>query len=390
MRSENSEIRLRSSAAPSGPLLKRIPNTAFGIPLGLSGHSILWKAAYARGFIGISSLHLNWFFWVSGAVAAAVVLACIVIKRCTNASLVAEEWRHPVRVHFFNAPHLILMMLCLGIPINVSINMVSLRVLWGVSALSQTLITQSIYQRWMFDQASKLSSARPQFLLSTVGWFLLAALGIVADLHSAWGLNLPAFCSGIGAMFYVMVVIAIFNSLHDYPTEKGSPALFLLIAPASVACTVVDSLTGEFGILPSAIFGWCLVLLLLLARIGPTILRRPPVLGVYWAYVFPLAGLATAACKLDASEESSGSRYLAIALLLLAAISLVVVFSRMMWHTILALRGSEVWGDPLLGEQPNEPPGEERLDREGHPSAVEGAGEPLESEQDIEAAARSR
>ena len=51
----------------------------------------------------------------------------------------------------------------------------------------------------------------------------------------------------------------------------------------------------EFGEASRALLGISIFLLLVLVRVGPTILAQPNVFGAYWAYVFPVSTLATAA-----------------------------------------------------------------------------------------------
>ena len=63
--------------------------------------------------------------------------------------------------------------------------------------------------------------------------------------------------------------------------------MFLLIAPPSVGVTALDLMNGDtsdFSLAAEMLLGWVFVLLQLLIRIGPTLVREPAVLGEYWAY----------------------------------------------------------------------------------------------------------
>ena len=42
-------------------------------------------------------------------------------------------------------------------------------------------------------------------------------------------------------------------------------------------------------------------------RFGPRLAAKPEVLGVYWAYIFPLAGMASAAVRAADSEGAAGA-----------------------------------------------------------------------------------
>lgn len=155
-------------------------------------------------------------------------------------------------------------------------------------------------------------------------------------------------------MFYFMVVIANFNGLHKQHDAKGSPSLFLLIAPPSVAAVAIDLFDGDpdtFSTVASIVIGWCLVVFLFLCKIGPEIIKQPSVLGLYWAYVFPLSSLASTLVKYAKAERTKASEILAVFFVCLAVLALAVVFLRMTYHQYLCLRGKTQWGDPLLTTQ---------------------------------------
>jgi tellurite resistance protein TehA-like permease len=196
--------------------------------------------------------------------------------------------------------------------------------------------------------ASLTSTAKPPFLISTVGWFLLTVLGQGAKIEQDWGVALPSFCFGAGTFLYIIVVIVLFNGSKF---DRGSPALFLLIAAPALAVSALDIFDEdptEFSQAAEFVLGWCLVVVLLLCRVGPTIAERPPVLGMYWAYVFPLSGLASATIRYAKVRKSTASEVMATVFLVVAALALVIVFCRSSMHAYLVLRGRDEWGDPQL------------------------------------------
>jgi tellurite resistance protein TehA-like permease len=198
------------------------------------------------------------------------------------------------------------------------------------------------------DSAALTSIAKVQFLLSVIGWFLLALLGQIAEIEQDWGLALPSFCFGAGVMLYIIVVTVLFNGSKF---DKGTPGLFLLFSPPAVAVTVLDNFNGdptEFSQAAEFVLGWCLVVVLLLIRLGPTICMRPPVLGTYWAYVFPLSGLASAMIEYATKQKSTASEVMATVFLVVAALAKFIVLSRFIMHSYVVLRGRDEWGDPLI------------------------------------------
>ena len=216
-----------------------------------------------------------------------------------------------------------------------------------------------------------------------IGWFLLAVLGERCGVAEASGVELPLFAFGVGALFLAIAYVSVFQAFSlpaaptppdtppppspraakrgggvedacDAPpagawaaaapreprasfavlrpqplTQRGKPALFLLLAPPSVAGLFL--LERGDGASASAVFGAMLFLLLLLVRSGPIFLsRRPAAFGEFWAYCFPLSALATLATNLYAARGGTrAAGVLAAALVCLATCTLGAVIARM-------------------------------------------------------------
>lgn len=344
--------------APATSKLRRFPNTAVGISLGVCGNSVMWynlaSTAFTRRALGDAAHHLNWLFWVTGIVVLVCFVVAYMLKFMHHSDVVRSEFDHPVRAHFFNGPTIALCMLSLGTPAEAR-NVHVLRAMWVLEAVLQCALTQILYARWLFSATATLSNARPQYLLSTVVWLLLAVLAQATGLDEAWQLPLSAWVFGIGTVLYALVVIALFLGIGNAPGEKGQPALFLLLAPSSVMAMALAGFNGGvFGTASSACVGFNLAMLAVLIKLGPQLLAKPIVLGQYWAYVFPLAAFATAAIQQaqsgargTAGDESVPAQLMAWVLVGMATCALGVVMARMSWHQMGVLRGSEVWGDPI-------------------------------------------
>lgn len=324
--------------------------------MGLAGNAIMWKAVGAADVFNAESMDtqvVNEVLWVAALAVALIVALCYCYKAARYWELVRQEWKCAVRVHFMNAPHLLAIMLAMGAPPRIEVTQRTMQIVFGVGLACQTFITQFIYDHWLFNPESNISAAKPPFLLSTVGWFLLANLGLAAKIPETWGLALPQFCLGIGAMFYLMVTFAILNSLHHSRQQmRGSPSLTLLLAPPSVGTIALDMLDGDptsFSTAASFVLGWILVLFLLFAKIGPRIAQDPGVLGEYWAYVFPLAAVATSWIRYAAVVSTTGATVVAAFFWSIAMVALLAVLVRMFLHTYRCIRHQAQWGDPVLG-----------------------------------------
>ena len=350
-------VPLEGPTACAAPPLRRFPNTSIGIALGFAGNSLLWRTLDATPFshdaLGDAARSLNWLLWVAGIVALLLATLALALKAAFHTDVVRAEYRHPVRCHFYCGPHIAILMLALGTPHD-AVHVGSRRAVFASCAVLQAGHATVFYSRWLFSEAATLSVARPPYLLSTVGWFLLAVLAQASELEEAWQLPLAAWCFGAGCVMYSLVVIAVFLGIKDDPGMKGQPALFLLLAPSSVAALALQGFTGGFGAASQAVLGYNMAVLLVLVRLGPQICRKPAVLGTYWAYVFPLAALATcgvqqAGSGVPAGRESFPAQVLAWVLVALASTMLVVVMLRLLNHHTRVLRvGEVVWEDPIL------------------------------------------
>eukprot|EP00936_MAST-01D_sp_MAST-1D-sp1_P002190 g2190.t1 len=375
--------------------LTRLPNTSFGIALGLAGTSLLWRTIavtpLTRSTAGHAAVRANQVFWWCALATFVLLSALYCIKAHFWWTLVRAEWQHPVRVHFFNCPHLVVLVLCLGCPAElIAAGDAPRRTAWLVCCASQLLMTQRIYARWVIDPEGNIGKARPPFLLSTVGWPMLTLLGQALEIDTAWGLDLTAFCFGAGTFFYILVVLNIFVATHGRGVPKArsprqcdrrsagdrtraqeysvppseSPAFFLLLAPASLLANALRGMGVEhdvgggaqagaalvplnFGPAPCAIFGYVIVVMCILLQLGPQLAAKPETLGIYWAYVFPFAALATLGVHYCGARNSRGSEVLAWTLVALSQCALAAVFCRMSWHHHGVVCGNELWEDPV-------------------------------------------
>jgi tellurite resistance protein TehA-like permease len=342
-----------SEDSPAPPVLLRMPNTAFGISMGLGGNAIMWKAAGGARFLTdlIDTTIPNTIFWFAAFIAGVVILLTYLYKLIFHFPMVQMEYKHPVRAHFMNGPNLTLLMVSLAIPNHLSPSTTCLQALFAIGLFFQIVVTQYIYERLMFSCERNFTQAKPQFFLSIIGWFLLTVLGEQADVEAVWGIAVPSFCFGAGMFMYVIVTVDVFNGLH-LGMSQGSPALFLLIAPPSVAAIAIDGLdkeVGDFSVLAQVFLGWALVLMLMLIRLCPRIADKPASLGIYWAYVFPLASLAAACLRYASMTGTMATEIIAAIAMVLATTALFVVVVRLVYHSFLCLQSKARWGDPLLG-----------------------------------------
>ena len=189
------------------------------------------------------------------------------------------------------------------------------------------------------------------YLLTLLIAYCHTTRGETCQIKNAWGIGLPQMCFGAGFILYVIITIFIFNKLHEIRGIKGSPAMFLLIAPPSVGIVSLDMFndgTPGFSLFGEMLLGWVFMLLLLLIRFGPTLLKQPSVFGEYWAYVFPWSAATTATIRYASALQTMSTEVIALVMIALAILALFLVFVRMIYHMYKCYKGDAQWRDPLF------------------------------------------
>lgn len=328
--------------------LRRFPNSAISIALGLGGQSILWKNLSAWKLTKGCSIFaaLNRTFWCGAISSLSIFCSLYAAKSVWHPDVVLKEWRHRVRSNFFGAIAIALCMLGIGAPPQL-MDLTFTRGLWVFTLCYQLVMAIVLYHRLIYSYAASEPPVA-QDLLAVMPWLLLSVLGLQAGVDGWLGLPAAAMCLGVGAFWAVFDYPFILAGVAAGRTAAGSPALFLMLAPPPVAATAIARLSGGFGPFCSGILGATLFLLLFLLLASPRILPRPETMGFYWAYVFPPAALATFAVLLAEAHETPAMNGLAVALCALAVLSVALVLLRMSFQIVLVCRGADQWSDPLV------------------------------------------
>merc|ERR1712226_1334763 len=207
---------------------------------------------------------------------------------------------------------------------------------------------------WMFSEAASLQNAGPTFLLTPVGWVLLCNLGLASKIKEppsagGWGIDLPAFCFGMAVYTFGLAVVSVLQNMPNTKT-KGSPALFLLIAPPALAAGSLRAFNGGvFGIASTCAFGTGLFLELTVLRLSHNVLQKPKVIGQLAGFTLAPAAMGNAAIAYANQEDSDAAKTVAVVLVLISTLLMVGAWTNAVYHQILYFKGKHVWVDPLVG-----------------------------------------
>lgn len=264
--------------------LAHFPVSFFSVVMGLSGLAIAThKLEGAAGFGGTAGTIL---FWTAVSVYAAIMCVYLV-KMVLKPAAVAGEWRHPVRIAFFPASSIGLILLsiaALGVAPGLSFW------LWLAGSLMHFAFTIMVITAWIDHSRYEVVHLNPAWFIPVVGNILVPIAGIRhAPADVSW-----LFFS-VGLLFWLVLLTVVVNRLifHSPLPARLMPTLFILIAPPAVGFISWTTLSGgvdSFGriLFFSAIFFF----LMMVPQLGK--FARLPFTLSWWAYSFPLAALTIA------------------------------------------------------------------------------------------------
>ena len=225
------------------PFLLRFPISAFGMCLGVSSQSILWKtlaSAAPTAFLRVSPVASH-VLWYAAVALTALVSAIYLLKVVFYFEAVRREFHHPVRANFFFAPWIACLFLVLGAPRLVA--EMHHGVWYGLMAPIFCLEIK-IYGQWMSGGQRRLSKvANPSNHLSIVGNFVGALLGAKMGLREG-----PIFFFAVGLAHYVVLFVTLYQRLPTNVTlpKELHPVFFLFVAAPSVASMAWARINGHF------------------------------------------------------------------------------------------------------------------------------------------------
>jgi tellurite resistance protein len=305
--------------------LKNFPITLFATIMGLAGLGIAFdrfdhltgSRLYAGKYIIYATF--AWFCFVSSV---------YLLKLVRYPSEIIGEFKHPVRINFFPAISISMLLLSAGLygymP-NVAI------VLCYMGAVLQIVFTYAIIYIWFYKDI-KLQTMNPSWFIPVVGTIVVpvAGKGILPD-DVLW------FFFSIGIILWPILYTLLKYRLifHEPLPMKLLPTKFIFIAPPAVAFIAYFKLTGSLDPFSRILYFFALFITLMLF----TMFRRfysVPYFVSWWAYTFPMDAIAIATSIMYKLTGNIFYKYLAGFFLIVA----VLVVAHVLFYSIVnALRG---------------------------------------------------
>jgi tellurite resistance protein len=309
--------------------LPHVPVTLFTVVMGLSGFTLALRAGETS--LGLTHLLSGAAHGLTMVVLAAVSLAYLA-KGIRHPAEVVAEWRHPVKLAFFPA-------------ISISLVLVSIimlapapgiaRALWLMAIPVQLILTLAVVSGWISARAFQHGHLSPAWFIPAVGNVIVAIAGVpLGYIEISW------FFVSVGLIFWVVLLTLVMNRLifHDPLPERLQPSLVILIAPPAVGYLAWVELAGGVDAFARVLLNGAYFFVLIVALQLPRLLRLPFSLA-FWALSFPLAAVTSASFAHAEAAGSAGHRVIGVVLLGV----LCVIIAGLVWRTLRALREDAIF-----------------------------------------------
>ena len=298
--------------------LEHFPVSFFSIVMGLSGLTIAWEKAQ-------HAYQLDWgltpiLVGVTASVFAIIALIYL-IKIITKPASVKMELKHPVKLSFF--PAISISMLLLSIAF-LSVNKAISAPLWMVGTALHLAFTLYVISSWMHHKHFQVGHMNPAWFIPAVGNVLVPIAGVALGYT-----DISWFFFSIGMLFWIILLVIFFNRIifHDPLVGHLLPTLFIMIAPPAVGFLAYTRLNGGIDNFGHFLYFAALFLTMLLLSQVKYFIRLPFFLS-WWAYSFPLAAITIASFvmheKLHPVHGAGSPVYLWIATGLLTLVTVLV------------------------------------------------------------------
>jgi tellurite resistance protein len=317
-----------AAAAAHPTRLEEMPISFFAIVMGLSGITLSTRAA--EHALALGPVASPWLMWATVGVMGLISLFYL-LKLLVHPKAVAAEWNHPVRIAFFPAISIsMLLIAAILVPVMPDIA----RPLWLTGAALQAALTLSVVASWIGHRPFTHAHLNP-------AWFIPAVGNIVAPLAGGplGFIELSWLFFSAGLVFWIVLLTLVFNRLvfHDPLPGRLVPTLVILIAPPAVAFVAWLRLGHEVDALARILLNAGYLFLGVVLTQATKLFRLPFALS-WWALTFPVAALAIA--SLLFAEATGSAVHEGIGLALWGA--LLAIGAGLVLRTLLAMARGEI------------------------------------------------
>ena len=308
--------------------LEHFPVTFFAIVMGMTGLSLALSALErAYGMAPVGSV----LAYAASILIFGLVSVFYVLKAMRYPAAVRAEWNHPVRLAFFPAISISLLLIA---TLTLARAPALAEAMWLVGVVVQGALTIAVISGWIGHRAFQTPHLSPAWFIPAVGNVIVPIAGVqMGYLEVSW------YFLSVGLIFWIVLLTLVMNRLifHDPMPGRLQPTLVILIAPPAVGFLAWVSLTGQIDAFARILMNGAYLFTLLVAVQLPRIVKLPFALS-FWALSFPFAAV-TVASFLYADRTGSAAHHLFGTVL---AGVLLVIIAALLLRTLRAIRADEI------------------------------------------------
>lgn len=307
--------------------LKFFPIMMYAIVMGMGGLTITYqKAAQWLSFphvIGSSLMYITASIFV-------VVSLVYLVKYSRYPIAVKKEFAHPVRVNFFAAVSI--SMLMLAIIFKEEYETIS-AVFWYPGTLLHFVLTMHTISFWI-NENQELAHSNPAWFIPIVGNVLVPVAGVG---FASTGILMYFFA--VGMFFWIVLFAVILNRIvfHHQLAIKFMPTLFILIAPPAVGFIAYFKMYGVIDMFALMLFNLALFFTFLVAYMYKNFIKIKFFIS-WWAFVFPVAAMAISAMLMY--HKTNDPMLMLLSYIMVAVVTIII--SVVIYQTIVHMRKEEI------------------------------------------------
>ncbi len=307
--------------------LKFFPVMMYAIVMGMSGLTITYQKAavwlHFPHFIGNTLMYVTTLIFLG-------VSATYLMKFFTYSSAVKNEFSHPVRINFFAA--ISISMLMLAIIYKEAYPTVS-AIFWYPGTALHFYLTMHTIAFWIKDN-QELSHSNPAWFIPIVGNVLIPVGGIG---FASNGVLMYFF--SVGIFFWIILFSLILNRIifHHQLAVKFMPTMFILIAPPAVGFIAYFKLFGVIDTFAMMLFNLALFFTFLVAFMYKSFLKIQFFIS-WWAFVFPVAAMAISSMLMY--HQLNDFALLLLSYVMIAVTTIIIMI--VIYQTILHMTKYEI------------------------------------------------
>ena len=263
--------------------LQFFPIMMFAIVMGLSGLTMVYKRVsevlYFPSFISILMMIVTSMIFL-------LILYFYTLKLMKHKNEVKKEFSHPIRINFFAASSISILLLSMIYRHN--IDEIS-QILFIIGAILHIFFTFYTIKFWINNNL-EMQHSNPAWFIPIVGNLIvpIAGKGFVDD-------SILYFYFSIGIFFWIILFSIILNRIifHNQFAPKFMPTLFILIAPPSIGFISYIKLTGSLDFFAQILFNLGLFFTILVFVMYKNFINIKFFIS-WWAFTFPMAAITLA------------------------------------------------------------------------------------------------